>query len=98
MATLDSIAAVLFIIALLIAGYFLPTIIARKRHHRNIQGIFVLNLLLGWTLIGWVGALVWAVIHENSSPPQITRPDPASQHTRRPSPFCAELIIPAARI
>lgn len=41
--------------------YFLPSIVAGKKKHKNQTGIFVLNLFLGWTLIGWVGALVWAV-------------------------------------
>jgi hypothetical protein len=43
-----------------IAIYFLPTIVAAKREHHNVTAIFVLDLLLGWTLIGWVCALVWA--------------------------------------
>lgn len=37
--------------------YFLPTIIGRKK--KNVMAILVLNLLLGWTLIGWVVALIW---------------------------------------
>jgi hypothetical protein len=24
------------------------------------MAIFVLNLLLGWTLLGWIGSLVWS--------------------------------------
>jgi len=41
--------------------YFLPTIIAAARSKRDVMSIFVLNLLLGWTAIGWVIALVWAL-------------------------------------
>lgn len=48
------------ILAILIGLYFLPAIIAARRHHRNKTPIFLLNLFLGWTLIGWVGALVWS--------------------------------------
>jgi hypothetical protein len=40
--------------------YFLPFVVALMRGHKNATAIFVLNLLLGWTLIGWVIALVWA--------------------------------------
>lgn len=29
-------------------------------NHRNSGSIFILNLLLGWTFIGWVAALIWA--------------------------------------
>jgi hypothetical protein len=46
--------------------YFIPSIIARFRHKRNVAAIFALNLLLGWTFIGWVVALVWALIHEQA--------------------------------
>ena len=38
--------------------YFLPAIAAHGRQHSG--AIFLLNLLLGWTLVGWVAALVWA--------------------------------------
>ena len=41
--------------------YFLPSIIAFARSKRDIAGIILLNFLLGWTVIGWVVALVWAV-------------------------------------
>ncbi len=40
--------------------HFLPTFVAAMRGHQNAVAIFVLNLLLGWTVIGWVVALVWA--------------------------------------
>ena len=40
--------------------YFLPTVVAWQRHHRNTLAIFVLNLLLGWIVIGWIVALIWA--------------------------------------
>ena len=39
--------------------YFLPTFMGRSK--RNAGAIFALNLLLGWTLVGWVVALVWAM-------------------------------------
>lgn len=40
--------------------YFAPTLVALVRHKRNTLSIFLLNLFLGWTLIGWIIALVWA--------------------------------------
>lgn len=51
------------IIIVIIATYFLPTIAAWNREARG--SVFIINLLLGWTLIGWVVALVWAI---NSKP------------------------------
>ena len=41
--------------------YFLPTIVAFARHKRDTTSIAVLNFFLGWTAIGWVIALVWAL-------------------------------------
>jgi hypothetical protein len=41
--------------------YFLPSILALARSKRDITAILLLNLFLGWTFIGWVVALVWAV-------------------------------------
>ena len=41
--------------------YFLPAIIAFARNKRDTTSILLLNFFLGWTAIGWVIALVWAV-------------------------------------
>ncbi len=45
--------------AILALFYFIPAIAAQGK--RNATAIFWLNLLAGWTVIGWVGALIWAV-------------------------------------
>jgi hypothetical protein len=45
-------------------GYFLPTLVALLRAHRNASAIFVLNLLTGWTLLGWIVALVWSMTYQ----------------------------------
>jgi len=44
----------------LAALYFLPTIVASHRGH-GIFVILMLNLLFGWTIIGWLAMLVWAL-------------------------------------
>jgi hypothetical protein len=41
--------------------YFLPTIVAFARSKRDLLAIFLLNFFLGWSVVGWVIALVWAV-------------------------------------
>lgn len=48
----------------LAAVYLIPTIIAGFRRHRNGVAILVVNFFLGWTLLGWILALVWAVWEE----------------------------------
>lgn len=44
----------------LLCFYFLPTGMALLREHHNTLAIFLLNLFLGWSLVGWAAALVWA--------------------------------------
>ena len=51
-----------------VAIYFIPTMVAYYREHHQRAAIVLLNILLGWTGLGWVGALVWsatAVQHRN---------------------------------
>lgn len=50
----------IIIFIFLVAIYFLPTIVATIKEKKNSTAIFILNLLVGWTLIGWVVALVWS--------------------------------------
>jgi len=60
----------IFMILLIVIGlyfYFLPSIIARKTKYLN--GILILNIFLGWTFLGWVAALIWAV----SAPKEILK-------------------------
>lgn len=45
-----------------LAIYFLPTIIAAARKKDNLLLIVLLNIFLGWTFVGWIVALVLAVI------------------------------------
>lgn len=52
--------------------YFIPAGLAKSRKHRNAGAIFLLNLFLGWTFIGWVVALVWAACRERQSSLQPT--------------------------
>ena len=47
-------------LALVVALYFIPTIVAAIRHHQNRVSIMLLNLFLGWTGLGWLGALIWS--------------------------------------
>jgi hypothetical protein len=49
-------------------AYFVPTFVAFYRQHHNRLAIFVLNLLLGWSFIGWACALVWALTKQAEAP------------------------------
>ncbi len=56
------------LLGLLLVVYFVPTLVAMLREHHQTAAIAILNILLGWTLIGWVAALVWSATAIKSSP------------------------------
>jgi hypothetical protein len=57
--------AIFAIVFVIVFGiYFLPAIIAISNNRKNKVAITVLNIFLGWTFIGWVGSLVWALMKD----------------------------------
>ena len=50
---------------LLVAGcvYLLPSVVAASTRHRHTAAIAALNVLLGWTIAGWLIAFVWALVN-----------------------------------
>jgi hypothetical protein len=62
--TSDTTGSVASLIGWIIIGlffYFLPTYVARSRNIGSASnGVLVVNLFLGWTILGWVVALAWA--------------------------------------
>lgn len=50
-----------WIVAVCTVGYMLPWALAATRGKSNSGAIFWLNLLLGWSVIGWIIALVMAL-------------------------------------
>lgn len=46
--------------------YIIPSFIAFSRGHSNALAICVLNILLGWTFLGWAISLVWSFTSQDS--------------------------------
>jgi Superinfection immunity protein len=63
--------------------YFLPAILARNK--RNFHSVLALNFFLGWTLVGWVVALAWALMND---PPTVAIQQSAAL-SAQPSLFCS---------
>jgi len=45
---------------ILIGLYILPSIIAFVRRVRSWAPLLIVNIFFGWTILGWVGTLVWS--------------------------------------
>ena len=90
--------ATVVLIAASVVLYFVPYLVARDRDHPNKTAILLLDICLGWTLLGWVAALVWAysakstavVVQQQAAPDGEVAP-PAVAGTKK-CPFCAEEI------
>ena len=56
--------ALVFILVLILALIFLPTIVALHYNAENKTWIFLVNLVTGWTCLGWLLALFWALLEQ----------------------------------
>ena len=54
---------VAFIVAMAI--YALPALLAWSMGSPYRMAITLVDLLLGWTIIGWIAALIWAILSGN---------------------------------
>ena len=57
----------ILVVAFGLPVYFVPTIIAAIRQTRNLIAIILLNVLAGWTILGWVASLVWAIVADKKT-------------------------------
>ncbi len=51
----------IILILFIFSVYFVPTTVAVVRHAKQKLGIILFNILAGWTLVGWIIAIVWAI-------------------------------------
>ena len=61
-------AATIFFVAFI---YLIPAFLAFSRKSPDKLAITALNVLLGWTVIGWVGSLIWAFKNFDYVPPAL---------------------------
>lgn len=46
----------------MLALYVLPSLVALVRQRPGVRFAFVINLLLGWTVVGWLWVMFWAML------------------------------------
>lgn len=62
--------------------YFTPVLIAYARHHRYGWLIGALNLVIGWTGLGWLACLLWAINRDTRDVPER---QPVREHLEFPT-------------
>ncbi|PNO46568.1 superinfection immunity protein [Klebsiella michiganensis] len=77
--------------------YVLPGVIASSREHKNATAIWVLNIVLGWSFLGWIAALVWSFTNPGvvKLKPQVFGVESAGSGSvgdTKKCPYCAETI------
>lgn len=82
---------------IMLAIFFLPIIIAVRKHHPNTLGIVLIDIFLGWSILGWLGALIWALQNpiQTHNSTYNYQPPPAYPQTTTSQPsatgsFCAK--------
>lgn len=79
--------------------YFVPALIAILINHKKVAAICILNLLLGWTIIGWVVALVWTAAGPLGGGSESESDNEPRPGTERPEiPQLDNKIVESARI
>lgn len=93
-----AIGAAIFIgIIALVVGifvYFVPSFVAFSRRHPHRSWILLLNIFAGWTLFGWIGALVWSLVTPSGGEFDLFAPAEATKSC----PRCAERVKRAALV
>lgn len=75
---------------IMISLYLAPSIIAYKNKKANYVAIIMLNVITGWTIIGWIGSLIWAFCKDTQTNQQQSAP--ISTTEVKICPDCAETI------
>jgi len=73
-----------------LAIYFLPAVLADRRKRHDLLTIALFNACLGWTGLGWLLALYWAL--QPNPPADLARDVTTKRRLLRMAAFSAALI------
>lgn len=79
------------LILFFVVTYFIPMTIALFRRHHQLGPIFLINLFLGWTFVGWFVAFVWSFS-------RVDEPETEIVSRMKKCPDCAEHVQPDAKV
>lgn len=78
---------IILLVVVAVVLYLMPCIVASYRGHHQGNAICVLNLLLGWTALGWIVALIWSA---TAVKPELVKPS-RNKVVSNPCPKCGAL-------
>ena len=85
-------------IAILIFLYLLPGWIAWNRKHPSKGAIILIDIVFGWTAIGWIIALIWSLgstkqVVVIANPLSAPNPAPTAQNASTVNPAASKTIV-----
>lgn len=80
------------LVPVLLIAYVTPVFIAVVRKHRYSSAIGLINFLLGWTVVGWVAAIIWAVNKDVQETPEDPEPKVDPRYSMN-EPSWSELAV-----
>ena len=87
---LDRIALQVVEVVFALAIYFLPSIIADHRKRHDILTLALFNACMGWSVVGWLLALYWALLP--NPPESLARDVTARRRLTRMTAFSSALM------
>ncbi len=66
--------AIVLLVVLALLFYLLPSLLGLVMGVIHWRGVLLVNVLLGWTVIGWLASLVWVLLDRVRDPDRETWP------------------------
>ena len=85
---------VMTVVISLVFFYFLPSVSADVRNVQHAAAIALINLFFGWTVLGWLAALIWAVVEKVQEPEQEVKQLPRPRGSKAVARVVGGKIIP----
>jgi hypothetical protein len=73
-----------------IVSYLLPWVISEVRNAQHGTAILLINIFLGWTVLGWFAALIWAVVEKPVEAKPSSPPPPPVHTDTEPGPMVSD--------
>jgi hypothetical protein len=70
------------VIFAVLAIYFVPLVVAAARKHRSVGAIAFVNIVLGWSVVGWLWAMIWSLTGNVREPEKMPAAGPSGERLK----------------